>query len=72
MVLRVLFFLLGFSAIGFAQTTTSLESIRNREKESKKAFLQTQSSIAGANFNVLHYRCEWTIDPNIRAISGRV
>jgi len=72
MVLRVLFFLLGFSFIGFSQTSTSLESIRNREKESKKAFLQTQSSIAGANFNVLHYRCEWTIDPNIRAISGRV
>jgi len=72
MVLRVLFFVIGFSSAGFSQNLTTRQSIQNHEKESKKAFLQTQSSPAGRNFNVLHYRCEWSIDPNIRYISGRV
>ena len=31
-----------------------------------------QISMASANFDVKYYRCEWEVDPAVRAITGKV
>jgi hypothetical protein len=42
------------------------------EKRQHKMRIQEVSSLAGLNFKAVHYRCEWSINPAVRYISGRV
>lgn len=42
------------------------------EIKGRQNLLSVQQTPAGENLNVLHYRCQWYIDPRVRAISGKV
>jgi len=66
-------FLLIFNfSLGFAQLSTIPNDIIENEREAYTSILKIQNSIAGANFDVKHYRCAWEIDPNVRYIKGKV
>lgn len=48
------------------------ENIQQLELKARRGHFGIQASQAGSNFDVIHYRCEWYIDPRVRAIKGKV
>jgi aminopeptidase N len=76
----VLFFFLVLSAFysGQAQNSTTVyEGNRQFVENEKKAYIRNKGDrdLANAsteNFDINFYRCEWYIDPSVRAISGKV
>ena len=72
--MRILWFLILLfpSLFSVAQNGLSGESISQKEKEAHSTIFAVQATSSGLNFDVIHYRCEWEIDPNVRYIKGRV
>lgn len=54
-----------------AQNSTEELALAEQERAMLFASLNS-SSPAGSNFRAHHYRCEWKINPAVRAIAGRV
>jgi len=55
----------------------TMEQISEQEKNFHSSmtganFSGLSQSLASANFSILHYRCEWAIDPAIRYIQGKL
>jgi len=76
----VLIFFLVLSAFcsGQAQNSTTVYE-RNRQlvENEKKAYIRNKgdrdlTNASTENFDINFYRCEWYIDPSVRAISGKV
>ena len=70
-------FFLIYVALGIICFNSSAQMIdfQNHEKNEALLFKQVrtqEASIAGSGLDVLHYRCEWSIDPAQRFISGKV
>jgi aminopeptidase N len=63
--------LLGISLCTFGQH--NIEEIAQMEQLAHQRLISPLSPTgASSNFDVKHYRCEWTIDPAVRYISGEV
>lgn len=56
-------------AFVFGQSPSNIEEL---ELAARKGYFSIEQSPAGENFDVKHYRCEWYIDPRVRAIRGKV
>lgn len=62
-----------FSITTHAQSADQLESIAKREAAHASSLRNyDQYSVSSNNFDVHFYRCQWTVDPAVRAISGSV
>ena len=69
-----LFFLLFTSGVAFAQEKTDVESIARMERDAQQNHFNNAARVSTAsdNFDVKYYRCEWTVDPAVRYINGKV
>ena len=69
-----LFFLLFTSGVAFAQERADVESIARMERDAQQNHFNNaaRASAASDNFDVKYYRCEWTVDPAVRYINGKV
>jgi aminopeptidase N len=63
-----LIFLISFYRPLFAQE----QIIQKQELEARSSLFQRQENQSGKNIDVLYYRCQWRIDPQIRFIKGKV
>ena len=70
----ILFFLLFFTGIAYGQEKADAESIARMEKDAhQNQFINAARLTAESdNFDVKYYRCEWTVDPAVRFIDGKV
>jgi aminopeptidase N len=76
-VLAVLFCFLHWNTFGqvhsnFLSDSESDHFIQGEKKAAERKLLSIQEGPAGSGFHVHHYRCEWAINPAVRAISGKV
>jgi len=56
-----------------SQEEFSIEKIAQMERQGHQRLLNNvNQSLSSSNFDVKHYRCEWTIDPAVRYIKGIV
>jgi aminopeptidase N len=61
-----------------ARLDSAQRALVENEKQSYRALVEDGAmgslgaSVATGNFHVYFYRCEWQVDPNIRAIAGKV
>ena len=78
---RILFILILFvynSLVLKAQVKDyGFEQLAEQEKQQHSSLSRNitngnQLSLASENFNVTHYRCEWTVNPAIRYITGKI
>ena len=69
-----LFFLLFTSGVAFAQERADVESIARMERDAQQNHFNNAARVSAAsdNFDVKYYRCEWTVDPAVRYINGKV
>ncbi len=74
--MRILIFLILFSTSLRAQTKDEykdVSAIAAMERDAHtRILLGNRGSAASGNFDVNYYRCEWSIDPSARYISGSV
>ena len=70
----LLFFFNFLSGVVFAQERADVESIARMERDAHQNLFTNSSKFTAAsdNFDVKYYRCEWTVDPAIRFIDGKV
>ena len=70
----LLFFVLFISGVAFAQERADVESIARMERDAHQNLFNNSGRFTAAsdNFDVKYYRCEWTVDPAIRYIDGKV
>ncbi|MBC7511029.1 MAG: T9SS type A sorting domain-containing protein [Ferruginibacter sp.] len=70
----ILILFLFFTGIVNAQERADVESIARMERDAHKNLFNTtaRGSAATDNFDVKYYRCEWTVDPAVRYINGKV
>jgi hypothetical protein len=60
------------------QPDSALQLLLESEKQSYQPLFDQKTAdlngftVASGNFDVKYYRCEWTVDPNIRYITGKV
>ncbi len=62
------------SEISYGQQTGDVEAIARMEMYSHRNIVADGSKLTAAsdNFDVKYYRCEWTVDPAVRYIDGKV
>lgn len=70
----ILFLLLFFTGIVYGQEKADVESIARMEKDAHQNQFTNAARLTAAsdNFDVKYYRCEWTVDPAVRFIDGKV
>jgi len=74
---NLLLLLLMVPFAGFTQQPGDIlrefNSIAETEKKGAAGFLKNNlGSVASSNFDIHHYTCEWTIDPAVRYIKGKI
>src|SRR5215212_846488 len=71
-IILIIIFLCGFLTVK-SQDEFSIEKIAQMERQGHQRLLNNvNQSLSSTNFDVKHYRCEWTIDPAVRYIKGVV
>jgi len=68
----IFYFVFGFFCFQSNAQLFDFQSHEKREAQLSEGLRMQEASIAGSGFDVLHYRCEWAINPAQRFISGRV
>ena len=64
--------LAAFAFFNKAAGQADTRAVAEAEAKQKHQQLHFQASGAGNNINVVHYRCQWQIDPRVRYLRGRV
>ncbi len=71
-----IFFTLSFFSITYGQQPKdyykSVDNIALAEGSASSRLSLKNATAASNNFDIKYYRCEWTVDPAIRYISGKV
>ncbi len=71
-----IFFILSFCSIAYAQQPKdyykSVDDIALADANAYSRLSLVNSTSASTNFDMKYYRCEWTVDPSVRYISGKV
>ncbi|MEO8112113.1 MAG: M1 family aminopeptidase [Ginsengibacter sp.] len=71
-----IFFILGFLSTAYGQQSKdyykSVNDIALAEGNAYSRLSLENATSASNNFDIKYYRCEWTVDPSLRYISGKV
>lgn len=70
--LYFLFFCLSFSLVYSQKSELSIESIAESEMKSASRVMEFQANPNTANYDVTYHKLEFTVDPNIYFITGKV
>lgn len=64
--------LISLLPLAWGQVPSEGHKIAEIERKKNEPKLYAQQALTGLNYDVTHYRCEWTIDPQVRYIRGKV